>query len=225
MSIPNHKILGPDGYRSGFFKSTWNIIGEDICKAILEFFEYGELPIEWNYTNLSLIPKIPNPSTTVDYRPIACCNTLYKGISKLLCSRLREILPDVVHPNQSAFIEGRLIGHNNMIYQDLIRLYHQKTFSPRCIFKIDLRKAYDSVSWEFIDHLLTKLKFPPQFYHWVLALLNTCSYTPVVNGHHYGNFQGKKGLRQGDPISPLIFVLVMDYLTRSLLYHTQYNQF
>ena len=158
----------------------------------MKFFEYSQLPVEWNCTNLALIPKIPNPSTAMDYRPIACCNTLYKGISKLSCSRLREILPNVVHPNQSTFMEGRLIGHNIMICQDLVRLYHWKNLSLRCMFKIDLRKAYDSISQEFVNHLLNKLKFPPQFCHWVLALLNTCNYTLVVNGHHYSNFQGKR---------------------------------
>jgi len=132
FSIPNHKSPSPDGYTSGFFKSAWNIIGEDICKAILDFFECGHLLADWNRTNLSLIPKVPNPSTAVDYRPIACCNTLYKGILKLLCSRLREILPEVAHPNQYTFIEGRLIGHNIMICQDLIRLYHWK----KCFSKV-----------------------------------------------------------------------------------------
>jgi len=112
FSIPNHKSPGPDGYSNGFFKSCWDIIGDDICKAVLDFFDHGSLPHTWNCTDIALIPKVPNPANVAEYRPIAYCNTLYKGISKLLCSRLKGVLPELVHLNQSAFIEGRLIGQN-----------------------------------------------------------------------------------------------------------------
>ena len=109
FSIPNHKSPRLNGYLSGFFKSTSNTIGVDICTAIMGFFETTKITHEWNCTNIDLIPKAPNPATAMDYRPISCCNTLYKGISKLLSSRLRGILPTVVHPNQSAFIKLSLI--------------------------------------------------------------------------------------------------------------------
>ena len=88
-----------------------------------------------------LFQKVSNPSSAAEYRPIACCNTLHKGISKLLCTRPKEVLPNLVHSNQSSFTEGRLIGHNVMICQDQIRLYQRKNVSPKCLFKIDLRKA------------------------------------------------------------------------------------
>jgi len=122
-------------------------------------------------------------------------NTLYKGISKLLCRRLKAVLLEVVHLNQSAFIEGRLIGHNNMIFQDLIRSYQRKTVSPRCLFKKDLRKAYDSVSWDFISQLLSQLQFSSKFRQWILVLITTYNFSLSINGHTYGNFHRRKGLK------------------------------
>ena len=163
FSIPSHKSPGPVGYNSGFFKATWDIVGTDITKAILGFFEHRNPLKEWRNTRITLIPKCANPANAADYRLIACCNTLYKCISKMLCNRLRSILPILVHDNQTAFIEGRYITHNVMICQHLIRLYKRKNISPRCLLKIDLREAYDSIPWDFIGKLLPKLKFPLKF--------------------------------------------------------------
>ena len=130
-----------------------------------------------------------------DYRTIVCCNTLYKCISKMLCDRLRMVLPHIVHPNHSAFIEGRLIGHNIMICQDLVRLYQRKWVSPRCLLKIDLKKAYDSVLWRFIDQLLGKLKFPDPFQNWILTMITTSKFTLDMNGYTHGFFRGWKAIR------------------------------
>ena len=135
-----------------------------------------------------------------------------------MCDRLRLVLPHVVNDNQTAFIEGRLIGNNIIICQDLVRLYQRKKVSPRCLFKIELKKAYDSISWDFINQLLLKLKFPDLFRKWIITVIASCSYTVNLNGCNHGSFKGWKGLRQGDPLSLFIFVIVMDYLARTLQY-------
>ncbi|XP_062085914.1 uncharacterized protein LOC133792021 [Humulus lupulus] len=84
FSIPNTKSPGPDGYGSGFFKAVWSKIGEEVCSAISYCFESGNFPSKLHETTISLIPKIANPSRAVDYRPIACCSTLYKYMAKLI---------------------------------------------------------------------------------------------------------------------------------------------
>ncbi|XP_062085957.1 uncharacterized protein LOC133792067 [Humulus lupulus] len=145
FGIPITKSSGPDGFGSGFFKAVWQDIGDEVCSAISQFFDTGRFPSELHETTLSLVPKVVNPSRAIDYRPIACCSTLYKCIAKLLCSRMALVLPRLIQPNQGAFIRGHSIAHNIMILQDLIKNYGRASTSPRCAIKIDLSKAYDTV--------------------------------------------------------------------------------
>ncbi|XP_062099879.1 uncharacterized protein LOC133805734 [Humulus lupulus] len=212
FSIPITKSPGPDGFGSGYFKEVWQDIGDEVCAAITQCFETGNFPTELHETTLSLIPKVVNPSRAVDNRPIACCYTLYKCMAKLICKRMTDILHDLVQPNQGAFVKGHSIAHNIMIFQDLIKNYGRTSTSSRCAIKIDLRKAYDTVDWDFLEDLLKALRFPMKFIGWVMACVRNTSYFLLMNG----KFKGGKGLRQSDPMSPLLFVLIMEYLTRSL---------
>uniref|UniRef100_A0A803Q992 Reverse transcriptase domain-containing protein n=1 Tax=Cannabis sativa TaxID=3483 RepID=A0A803Q992_CANSA len=216
FSIPNSKSPGPDGFGSAFFKELWPETGTEVSNAILQFFETGNIPTQLNEIVLSMVPKKEVPTKAVDYRPISFCSTLYKCITKLICLRLTEVLPHLVHQNQGAFIKQRSIAHNILIFQDLIKHYGRKNVTPRCAFKIDLSKAYDTVDWNFLEHLLAGLNFPNRFTNWIMVCLKGTSYTLMMNGRLQGNFKGKKGLRQGDPMSPLLFVLIMEYLTRRL---------
>uniref|UniRef100_A0A803QNS5 Reverse transcriptase domain-containing protein n=1 Tax=Cannabis sativa TaxID=3483 RepID=A0A803QNS5_CANSA len=127
-----------------------------------------------------------NYSVATKIGGLAFCNTLYKCISKLLCSRLSEVL----------------LGKN---------------ISAQCLMKIDLSKAYDTVDWDFVADLLKGLCFPSRLINWILVCLRGTSYSLMLNGRVHGSFKSEKGLRQGDPISPLLFVLVMEYLTRLLI--------
>ncbi|KAM6577500.1 hypothetical protein CsatB_029337 [Cannabis sativa] len=216
LYIHSSKSPGLDGFGSGFFINLWKDIGDDISKAVLGFFTDGRLPKSLNETVISLIPKVVNPLTASDYRPIACCNTIYKCISKMICSRLAEVLPILVQSNQGAFVKNRLLAHNIMVFQDLLKGYLRKNISARCIMKIDLSKAYDTVDWQFVEDLLNNLCFPSRFINWIMTCLKGTSYNLLMNGRIQGKFKGEKGLRQGDPMSPLIFVLIMEYLTRLL---------
>ncbi|XP_074267057.1 uncharacterized protein LOC141590359 [Silene latifolia] len=216
FSIPNHKAPGPDGFSSAFFKDSWSIVGDDVCSAVLDFFATGKLLQQVNHTFITLLPKCDIPQNVTQYRPIACCNVIYKAISKILCSRLADVLPAIVSPNQGGFVKGRTIVENILICQDIIRLYNRKSVSPRCLMKVDMKKAYDSVSWDFLEHMMHALKFPGHFTNLVMTCVRTASYSLVLNGVNFGYFHGAKGLRQGDPISPLLFTITMEYLTRIL---------
>ncbi|XP_028095882.1 uncharacterized protein LOC114295781 [Camellia sinensis] len=109
-SLKANKAPGPDGYSAGFFKSSWDIVGKEVTLAIKSFFDSGKLLSEINSTIIALIPKIPNPMNVGDYRPISCCNTIYKCIAKIIANRVKLVLPDLIDPVQSAFVQGRRIS-------------------------------------------------------------------------------------------------------------------
>lgn len=215
FKIDNTKSPGPDGYGSGFFKEAWGIVGGDITTVVLEFFQTGHLLKQVNATNIILIPKVEAPEQASQFRTIACCNVIYKCISKTICTRLKGALNHLVADNQPAFVQGRSMIHNILICHDLLRHYNRKT-TPRCLMKIDLKKAYDMVSWEFLEEALEGYGFPQKIHQMDHDMGVNSQITVKINGEGYGYFEGKRGLRQGDPVSPLLFVLVMEYLSRLL---------
>ncbi|GJU91131.1 RNA-directed DNA polymerase, eukaryota, reverse transcriptase zinc-binding domain protein [Tanacetum coccineum] len=141
FEIEDSKAPGPDGYNAIFFKSSWRIIGSEVSQAIRDFFVLGKLLGEVNATLITLVPKITTPDRVSDYRPIACCNVLYKCISKILTNRIKKSLEKLVSNNQSAFIGGRQITDNILLSQELLKGYNRKQSVKKVAFKIDLQKA------------------------------------------------------------------------------------
>ncbi|KAL0288033.1 UNVERIFIED_CONTAM: hypothetical protein Sradi_7110800 [Sesamum radiatum] len=164
FDIAEDKAPGPDGYSSGFYKAAWPVIGEEMIKAILEFFTTGRLLKQVNTTILALIPKVRAPSTVSDFRPISCCNVLYKVITKIIVQRLRLVLDKLISPSQNAFVPGRSIGDNILLAQELFAGYNRQGLPMRCALKVDLRKAYDTVEWDFLSAVLQMFGFPGTFW-------------------------------------------------------------
>ncbi|PWA69450.1 methylenetetrahydrofolate reductase 1 [Artemisia annua] len=154
FDIGDDKAPGPDGYTSAFFKKGWDIVGQDVCNAIRDFFGNGKLLKETNHTFLALIPKVTTPLKVTDYRPISCCNVIYKCLSKIITNRIIEGIKEVVSENQSAFVPGGRISDNILITQELMHNYHRDRGPPRCAFKVDIQKAYDTVDWRFLGYIL-----------------------------------------------------------------------
>ncbi|XP_059436754.1 uncharacterized protein LOC132169808 [Corylus avellana] len=218
-----NKAPGPDGFYADFFKSTWSIVGQEVVAAIKGFFSSGLLLKEVNATILSLVPKKVNPSAMGDFRPITCCNVIYKCITKILSNRMLPFLGNLVSMNQSAFIPSRSISENVLLAQELVRGYHKEKGNPRCTLKIDLMKAYDSVNWDFMLHCLHCFGFPNRFLSWIKECITSPKFSVCINGTLVGYFEGKKELRQGDPISPYLFVLAVEVFSRIMADHTSGN--
>ena len=182
FSIPGNKSPGPDGFSSFFYQDNWSTIGDSVTKAVLEFLHTGHILKEINSTIITLVPKVKCPNTVKEFRPIACFNVTYKIATKLLSSRLMDILPDVISESQGGFIKGRYIGHNIMICQDLVRHYGRKASQPSCMIKLDLQKAYDTVEWTFLEEMLTGLNFPSNFIKLVMNCVKTPRFSLMING-------------------------------------------
>ncbi|KAK6162199.1 hypothetical protein DH2020_002040 [Rehmannia glutinosa] len=183
FDIGEDKSLGPDGFNSCFFKNSWQIVGDDFCAAIEEFFVNGSLLKQINHTVIALVPKGRHAQSVGDYRPISNSNVFYKVITKIMVKRMAPLLENIVDQAQAAFVGGRLMTENIHLAQELLRQYN-------------------------------RLGFPSKFTHWIMECVTSPSYSIKTNGSLYGKFAGKKGLRQGDPLSPFLFVLCLEYFSR-----------
>ncbi|XP_073267824.1 uncharacterized protein [Populus alba] len=211
FAIDDGKAPGPDGYSSCFFKKSWSVIHEDFCLAVRDFFQSSAMLKQINHSIIALIPKSANTSSASDFHPISCCNVIYKVIVKLFAVRLSQAFVTIISPMQNAFLGGRLMLDNIHLLQELLRNYERKHTSPRCLMKIDFKKAFDLVQWPFLRQLLLLLGFPSRFVQLVMQCVETASYSVAVNGSIYGFFPGKNGVRQGDPLSPYLFLQLVTF--------------
>ncbi|XP_057953990.1 uncharacterized protein LOC131148287 [Malania oleifera] len=136
--------------------------------------------------------------------------------AKILANRIKPWLEVLVNKAQSAFIGHRCMIENIYLVQELVRKYARKRVSPRCMLKIDLKKAYDSISRDFLRSMLELLKFPKAMKGWMMQCVGTTSYSLSINRGMYGLFEGKKGLKNKVTPYPILFVICMDYLSRLL---------
>ncbi|KAL3825541.1 hypothetical protein ACJIZ3_021570 [Penstemon smallii] len=207
FSFASEKSPGPDGLPALFYKYFWSTTGITLVHAVRHFFKSGFMLKAINHTFVTLIPKIANASRVEHFRPISLCNISYKVISKIIANRLKPLLQKIISPNQMAFVEGRSINENTIISHEIMHYLHNRKGKKGFLaIKVDLSKAYDRVEWKLLLHILHCLGFCEKFVSWIKQCISSCNFSFLING-----------IRQGDPLSPYLFIIYTELLSRLLV--------
>ena len=168
-----------------------------------EFYEKKKFVRSLNATFLVLIPKKGNVEDIKDYRPISLLGSLYKILAKVLANRLRNVMNKVISPSQNAFVEGRQILDVALIANEAVDSMLRRN-DGRVVCKLDIEKAYDHLNWEYVLEVMRRMGFGQRWLSWISWCMSKVSFSILINGVSAGFFRSTRGLRQGDPVTPLL---------------------
>ncbi|GKV51081.1 hypothetical protein SLEP1_g57759 [Rubroshorea leprosula] len=210
-SCDGSKAPGPDGFNFNFLKFAWHCIKEDFINFFSEFHRNGKLVRGLNSSFIALIPKKLNAVELKDFRPISLIGCVYKLLAKVLANRLKSVISELVSDTQSAFVGGRQLVDSVLVLNEVVDEV-KKRKKPAFVFKADFEKAYDCVDWSFLDWMMERCGFGTKWRGWITECLSTARISVLVNGSPTREFEVGKGLRQGDPLSPFLFLLIAEGL-------------
>ncbi|GMI99219.1 hypothetical protein HRI_003591200 [Hibiscus trionum] len=218
------KAAGADGLGVVFYKRFWKIVGDEVALFCIKVLK-GEYQLDRiNHTRIVLIPKVDDPSSMSNFRPISLCNVIYKIISKVLVIRFQDVLPVCIDEAQSAFVPGRLITDNVLAAFEILHSLRNKRQGKKSYFalKLDMSKAYDRVEWDFLDVVMRRMGFSDLWVSRIMKCVSTVTYSVVLNGNVGQSFRPSRGLRQGDPLSPFLFLICSEGLSSLLRKNEDY---
>ncbi|GAA0164352.1 hypothetical protein LIER_20010 [Lithospermum erythrorhizon] len=189
LSLSKESVTGPDGFNGQFFHNFWNLIAGDMLQAVRNFMAGHPLHKGFTSTAIALIPKGDNPKSWKEYRPISLCSFVNKVMSKLLSSRLAQLLPKLVSEFQAGFVRGRLIQDKILLAQELMHHIDKGKKEGNVILNLDMSKAFDKLSWSFLQKVLRKFGFSESWIGRVMACLNNNWFSVLINGKSEGGLQ------------------------------------
>ena len=210
--MSSDRAPGPDGFTGAFYKTAWPIIQQEFMDTIQAFTDGNT----WNMGKLNsalvaLLPMKVGANTPADFRPITMIHSFAKLISKILALRLAPRLDEIVDRNQNAFIRMRSI-HDNYKYVQRAAFLIRRKKVLMLLLKLDISKAFDTLSWPFLMEVLQACGFGAIWRGWIESLLSTSSSRIILNGHQGPPIKYLRGVRQGDSLSPMLFIIAMDVL-------------
>lgn len=188
-----------------------------------DFFKIGVINAALNETYICLIPKRKEAKTVHDYRPISLIPCTYKILARVFSERLKKVLPLTISDQQYAFVEGRQILDSALIANEIIDDWQARKLEG-VVIQLDLEKAFDMVDWDFLDMVLKHKGFGEKWRKWIRACISTTSFSIIINGKSSGKFTATRGLRQGDPLSPFLFIIITVVLSQLLHQGEQQGQ-
>ena len=210
--LNSEKAPGPDGFPLAFWSFSWDFVKNEVLGFFKEFHEQSRFVKHLNATFLVLIPKKQTVEDFKDLRPISLVGGLYKILTKVLANKIKRVLDKVISKSQNAFVEGRQILDAMLIANEIVDSSLRRK-ERGLICKLDMEKAYDIISWEFLYQAMGKMGFGSRWMSWIKWCISTASFSVLINGSPAGFFPSSKGLRQGDPLSPYLFVIGMETLS------------
>ncbi|KAL9661671.1 hypothetical protein QQ045_026497 [Rhodiola kirilowii] len=219
FSLGPYKSPGIDGFPAIFYQRHWDCIKANIIKEVREFWTEGKLDKDINKTLIVLIPKKKEALRIEDWRPISLCTVAVKIISKIIAQRLQPILNQIISMFQSAFVKGRIITDNFVVAHEIANFLKncRDDHSFYASVKVDMSKAYDRVEWYFLEKLLLKMGFAEKWVGRVMSCVTSATYQIRVNEEISEVILPSRGLRQGDLLSPYLFLFCTELLNAKLL--------
>lgn len=188
------KSPGPDRFGMDFYKKCWNIIQEDLLRVFEEFHANGKLVRGCNPSYIALIPKKEGECNLNQLRPVSLIGNLYKILAKTLANRLKQVIGKLINESQTAFIKDRSIFYGAVLLNEAIE-DARKSKVKRLFLKLDFSKAFDTISWDYLIDVMTKMGFPSRWVCWIKECLTTANANVLVNGSPSGEFEMTRGIR------------------------------